>query len=102
MIKKAPFIIILVAILFGLLTSAFRMPDLLPDPEPTPPPTPTADCSPGFWKNHTELWVDLPNLNPELFLVKLAMLQGGKDTRISRFLIAAWLNSQFPAGICED
>src|SRR5262245_3670845 len=32
-----------------------------PEPTPTPGPTPTPSpgsglCSPGFWKNHTELW----------------------------------------------
>jgi len=25
-------------------------------PPPPPPPPPTNDCSPGFWKNHTDLW----------------------------------------------
>jgi len=33
-------------------------PEPTPTPSPTPSPTPTpSTCSPGFWKNHTELWV---------------------------------------------
>ena len=32
---------------------AFAWPD-----EPPPPPE-LNDCSPGFWKNHTELWVGI-------------------------------------------
>lgn len=29
------------------------------EPPPPPPPPPQNACSPGFWKNHTELWVGL-------------------------------------------
>src|SRR5262249_1584032 len=33
-------------------------PPAVPVPgEPPPPPPPPNPCSPGYWKNHTELWV---------------------------------------------
>jgi hypothetical protein len=39
-------------------TGAFAWPTEPPPPPPPPPPE-LNDCSPGFWKNHTELWVGL-------------------------------------------
>jgi hypothetical protein len=30
-----------------------------PPPPPPPPPPELNDCSPGFWKNHTEMWVGI-------------------------------------------
>ena len=38
---------------------AFAWPDEPPPPPPPPPPPELNDCSPGFWKNHTELWVGI-------------------------------------------
>jgi hypothetical protein len=70
----------------------------------TPPPEP-ADCSPGFWKNHTEIWDDALYPNPGDYygggMTYLDALQGGKDTKVSRFDVSDLLNSQYPDTNCK-
>jgi hypothetical protein len=85
-------LLVLVVILASLISMA-----CVPPPPPPPPPDP-ATCSPGFWKNHTQIWAAS---YPDDFDQMLADLQGGKDTRITRFLVAAELNAAFPDAPCD-
>jgi hypothetical protein len=92
MTRKWALIVTLFAIVAGILTMACE-----------PPPPPPADCSPGFWKNHTEHWIgydpgDLYYGGP---MTLLDALQGGKDTRYSRFEVAGWLNVSNPDAPCD-
>jgi hypothetical protein len=93
MTKKWALIITLVAIVAGVLTMAC---------EPPPPP-PSADCSPGFWKNHTEDWkVYKPDWKYQGGpMTLLDALQGGRHTRASRFIVAGWLNAAYPDAPCD-
>lgn len=60
-----------------------------------------ADCSPGYWKNHTEIWYG--DFEPAVAAQMLAGLQGGYDTRESRFEIAAQLNTEYwDVAACDD
>ena len=70
---------------------------------PDTPTTPPADCSPGYWKNHTDNWggVD-PNFPYNNEMTLLEALQGGKDTKVSRFIVAGFLNSYSPSIKCKD
>jgi hypothetical protein len=64
-----------------------------------------ADCSPGFWKNHTELWDEEPWGPDDMYndtMTYLDALQGGKDTRFSRFEVSGWLNARYPDAPCQD
>jgi hypothetical protein len=63
-----------------------------------PPPPCEADCSPGFWKNHTEIWegeTDFANM--------LAILQAkGNDPLFQyRFDVADYLNAEYPDADCD-
>lgn len=80
-------LIILVIIMLATPTIAFAS------------PPPSADCSPGYWKNHT-FW--MADYSPEEAAAMLAGLQGGHDTRISRFEITNLLNSAYPEAACDD
>lgn len=91
---KRKYLLIVIALVVALATLAPIIP-------PPPPPEP-ADCSPGFWKNHTEYWVGYDpgdQYNAEMTL--LDALQGGKDTRVSRFVVADWLNATNPDAPCD-
>ena len=101
MSKKVRILLILSALLIAsLLTLA-----------PNTPPGEPASCSPGFWKNHTELWEPYPSRDfndyfgypekPDGFSL-LDALQGGKDTRETRFIVAGALNYLYPDAPCED
>ncbi len=57
----------------------------------------TADCSPGYWKTHTFWMSDYGAAADGM----LAGLQGGYDTRVSRFQIADILNAAYPGANCE-
>lgn len=46
--------ILIATVALAVSTTAWTWPD---EPPPPPPPPPEInDCSPGFWKNHTEYW----------------------------------------------
>ena len=71
-----------------------------------PPPTNPATCTPGFWKQpqHLQYWVDyaptdLYPADPSMTL--LDALQGGYKTRVSRFVVAGWLNVANPDAPCD-
>jgi hypothetical protein len=90
----------MILIAISIFTLIFAM-----APIPPPPPPPTYDCSPGYWKNHTENWG--PNYDPnDLYyggpMTLLDALQGGKHTKVSRFEVAGWLNSDKYSIKCKD
>ena len=73
-----------------------------PTPTPTPKP-PEADCSPGFWKNHTELWYDDPQwADPAWMLAALEAKGNDKVHRPYRFVVADMLNAEYPDAPCDD
>lgn len=61
-----------------------------------------ADCSPGFWKNHTELWYDDPQwADPEFMLMALKAKGNDEVYRPYRFEVADWLNEAYPNAPCD-
>jgi hypothetical protein len=90
--NKMKKIIILVFIL-ALLTPTIAL--------ACPPP---ADCSPGFWKNHTEIWegsYDPDDEWEDSGLSWIEALQGGYATRTLRFEVTDYLNTAFPYAACD-
>ena len=75
-------------------------------PTPTPPPPGTNECTPGFWKqpHHFRYWeTDFgPNDMYDDDMTYLEALQGGKNTRRSRVIVAGWLNDANPDAPCID
>jgi hypothetical protein len=102
--KKFTILMVLLAFVVPMLTMAFDC------PPPPPPPDCEHDnscepheeysaCSPGYWKNHTEVWEDYAGVN---FSSMLAGLQGGKSTIQSRIDITDELNSAGLGVYCGD
>ncbi len=90
--KKSLIVFLTVIVLASFITMAF-----------IPPP---GACTPGFWKQeqHFQYWVghspsDLYNGGP---MTLLDALQGGYDTRVSRFVVAGWLNTANPTAPCDE
>ena len=70
-------------------------------PPPPPPPTPEpADCSPGYWKNHTDWMLDTQWANPGLMLEKLRA-KGNSPLRPFRQPTADELNAAYPSADCD-
>jgi len=70
------------------------------------PPPPSADCTPGFWKQpqHFQYWLggyDPEDPYPGTGMTLLEALQGGYATRVSRFVVAGWLNAANPYAPCD-
>jgi hypothetical protein len=73
----------------------------------TPPPVVIA-CSPGFWKNHPELWVGydpaddfdttfgVDYFNPDITLMQGVSATGGGLNKVARFGVANLLNATHP------
>ena len=84
-------------ILIAILTTLFAMACI--------PPPPPATCTPGFWKQpqHFQYWVghDPDDPYPGTDMTLLQALQGGHDTRVSRFVVAGWLNAANPDAPCD-
>lgn len=61
--------------------------------EPPPPPPTLNNCSPGFWKTHTEIWfgTDACGASCDLVLAELVSRGPGSDER--RHNAAATLNA---------
>jgi hypothetical protein len=70
--------------------------------DPPPPCPPPADCSPGFWKNHTELWFG--DYDPVVAQSMLDALRakGNSDLRPLRQPTADMLNAAYPDAPCDD
>ena len=92
--RRLLLLVILISMLGATVTMACYV--------PPPPPPCSADCSPGFWKNHTEIWEDWAVDEGYDFDELLAGLQGGKDTQDSRKAISNMLNAEFPDAPCDD
>ena len=91
----------MIIILSSFLTLA---PIIPPETTPTPPPPPPATCTPGFWKQpqHFQYWVGYePDDVYDASMTLLDALQGGYDTRVSRFIVAGWLDAANPDAPCE-
>jgi len=77
-----------------------------PGDPPPPPPPPTNDCSPGFWKNHTELWFTYAceGATCDAWLEELkARGSGSSFTRLSRAAyLNAWADGYFGMMVCKD
>jgi hypothetical protein len=91
--------ILLIVLILMLLTPTIALANI----PPTPPP---ATCSPGYWKQaqHFGDWIGYnPGDNyPGTGMTLLQALQGGYDTRESRFVVAGWLNAANPYAACDE
>ena len=68
-----------------------------------PPPEEPADCSPGFWKNHTELWYDDPQWVDPAWMLAALEAKGNDDVyRPYRLVVAGWLHVAYPDAPCDD
>ena len=96
--KKLNMLLLILVILAASIVTVAPVP-----PPPTPPP---ADCSPGFWKqpHHWQYWDAgfSPDDYYNLEMTYLEALQGGYDTRTSRFIVAGLLNAANPDAPCGD
>lgn len=76
--------------------------------EPPPPPPPKLnDCSPGFWKNHTEYWVTQYCGSDDCVADALADLtsrgKGSDELRHDRAAdLNAFADTYYTAKICTD
>lgn len=94
--------------MIGAVGTAYAWPgDLPPPPEP---PT-LNDCSPGFWKNHQEYWVqtglfcgDVPAACVEYTLGELTSKGPGSGDRRQNAADAlnSWADDYYKALICTD
>ena len=97
--KKLNMLLLILVILVASIVTVAPVPP--PDPTPTP-----AECSPGFWKqpHHWQYWDagfgPYDDYNSEM--TYLEALQGGRDTRASRFIVAGLLNAANPDAPCGD
>ena len=93
--------LISILIVISLAAAMFAM---ACDPPPPPPPPEPADCSPGFWKqsHHFDYWIGYaPGDDYNNDMTLLEALQGGKKTRVSRFIVAGMLNVANPDAPCD-
>ena len=109
-VKKAKFVFIAVVIMMlSLVAVAAVSADCGcddPCPPPTPPPCPPPDgaiCSPGFWKNHTELWFEDPQWTDPGWMLDVLRARGNqRDLFQYRFEVSDWLNAAYPDAPCDD
>jgi hypothetical protein len=61
------------------------------------------DCSPGFWKNHTEIWyADFGGDTGAAFGMLAALKAKGNDPLFAdRFTVADTLNEAYPDAPCD-
>jgi len=67
--------------------------------EPPEPPSCTADCSPGYWKNHT-FWMGAYGEAAEGMLAALKA-KGWEDNFAERWAVTAELNAAYPEANCH-
>jgi len=65
-------------------------------------PPPSANCSPGFWKNHTEIWPAQVDNMYDANMTWLQALQGGRETIVSRQWVAGQLNTIYFWVQCDE
>ena len=59
-----------------------------------------ADCSPGFWKNHTEIWESWAGDDYGWMIAGLRA-KGWEDNRGDRWIATDILNEAFPDANCH-
>ena len=75
--------------------------------EPPPPPPKLNDCSPGFWKNHTEYWA-MQYCGSEACVADVLenLTSQGKGSDALRHdqaaALNAWADGYYKAKICTD
>ena len=99
--------LLILGVLVLVLVLVLQVVSLAWDPPPpctpTPPPPEPATCSPGFWKNHTELWYGDPQwADAEWMLAALEARGNQRDLFAHRFEVADWLNGAYPDAPCDD
>ena len=84
--------------------SAFAWPDEPPPPPPPPPPPVLNDCSPGFWKNHTELWVGMActGVVCDDLLADLKFKGPGAVRHEAASLLNAWADEEYGYALCTE
>ena len=92
MSRKSRFLLTVVVVVMGLLTIAGTC-------EPPPPPPPCGDCTPGFWKNHTEVWSGAYSA-AEVVSMLADLRARGPEGRALREGVSNALNIAFP-GECD-
>jgi len=82
-----------------------------PGEEPPPEPPKLNDCSPGFWKNHTEFWAGIgqycgadPQACVDYTMGELTSKGSGSGDRRRNAADAlnSWADSYYGALICTD
>ena len=99
--KKLVAIAVLVLVLVLVLQLAASAVTPPPPPPPTKPPPAVADCSPGFWKNHTELWYDDPQWDDPALMLEALRAKGNSPLRPLRAIVAEELNEAYPDTVCD-
>ena len=96
--KKNAFIISIIS--FCLIMGTFNLG--FAGDKPPPPPKGGGNCSPGFWKNHTELWFDVCCYGAECQLLEDNLRARGPGSHFLRDGAAAFLNSCIPDAPCDE
>ncbi len=90
----------------ALAAGAFALPP--EEPPPPEPPKEINDCSPGFWKNHTEYWdggifcADDACVDFVLAQLKAKGPGSGDIRQGAADALNAWADSYYGALICTD
>ena len=99
--RKNLLAVLVLAVMLSLVLTVAVAADC-PCPPPPPPPC-AADCSPGFWKNHTELWFDDPQWADPVWMLAALRAKGNDEVyRPYRFEVADMLNVAYPDAPCDD
>jgi hypothetical protein len=85
-----------IAVLVLVLVLVLQLVSFACDP---PDPPDGATCSPGFWKNHKELWPDV-GVCPDLLMDMLKARGPGSEAL--RIEAASLLNAASPVDYCAD
>lgn len=82
-------------VVLALLCS--MMPFIMAPGEPPPPPPEPVDCSPGYWKNHTEIWMGrgcgTASGRSDAMLLDMLSPQGARGSRQDRETAQRILNN---------
>ena len=97
--------ILLMVAALAVASSAFANP-VEPPPPPPPPPPEINDCSPGFWKNHQELWVGIACTSTVCDAILADLTSRGPGSGVLRHdaadLLNTWADANFGYKVCMD
>ena len=85
-----------IAVLVLVLVLVLQAVSFACTPPPPPPPCEPADCSAGFWKNHTEIWDGEGTLWLDILKAK-----GNDPLRAERGWVVSELNMLYPDASCD-